>query len=443
MLPNIKHEFISAYLRYVEDTESPRLFHIWAALAGVSAALGRRCWYPRAMKPIYPNLFTVFVGSPATKKSTAINIMVDLLEDVTNVRFAPDDTGGQRQGLIDAMAKAQTTVDEEQELLEALGASQPDRPFNLSDLTGDNLRKLDDIHLDCRDPYSMFAVASELNSFIGENNTAMMTFLQRMFDGDKYTYKLKATEHTIKGAILNILGGTTPGQIALAIPQAAIGQGFTSRVIFVHGDQVHKRVPRPSLDQALIPYLKLTYKTAFFDLNGAFEETKGAADAFDRIYLEGVAIKDPRFTHYCERRNGELLQKVAMALTASRGSLSIQAHDVTIANQLLMMTEDLMPLALGEYGMNTLGVAKQRLLDYITGATGAVPTQLLYSLMSRDMKQLDFYNAILELHNAGKISKVMLPDLGEAVVAISMSAAKRARTDMQELAFLLQESTRG
>ena len=103
MLANdLDNKFLKLYLTYVEETESPRIFHIWAALSCISACLGRRAKFPFGIGPIYANSYIALVGPPATRKSTVTSIATKLLKAATTIRFAPDDTGGQRQGIITA-----------------------------------------------------------------------------------------------------------------------------------------------------------------------------------------------------------------------------------------------------------------------------------------------------------------------------------------------------
>src|SRR3546814_13571156 len=67
------------YMAMVEDTESPRLFHLWSAITGAAAALGRRCFFQLGPITVYPNHCTLLVGTPANRKSTAISMMAKQL----------------------------------------------------------------------------------------------------------------------------------------------------------------------------------------------------------------------------------------------------------------------------------------------------------------------------------------------------------------------------
>jgi hypothetical protein len=436
------HPAIKLYLDYVENTESPRLFHVWSFLSSISAAMGRRCWLPMGTGEVWPNQYIILTGPPAVRKSTAFKISCSFLRKYTGVKFAPDDTGGQRQGMISAMMDCgDKDSEDDNKIIQALAqgikaSGEADTTTSLADLSH-TLDVVGDLHLDTRDPRTMFIAASELNSVLGEGNTALLTFLQKMWDGDAYKYQLKSTSVELKDALLGIIGATTPSQLALAMPPEAVGQGFTSRVIFVYADKKHaRRIARPTLRTDLEPELGGIFSKVFHEFHGPFEENKLAAREMDKLYERGVAIQDPRFVHYADRRHTHL-QKVCMALAASRGSNTIELIDVKFADQLLMFTEQSMSEALGEYGMNKLGAAKQRLLDYLKTTDAPIPTNLLYGMLSRDMSQIDFKKTIMELHNAGKLTQVVIPTLGSCIIAVSEGKARSAKKDLNSIQELI------
>lgn len=436
------HPFIKKYLRYIDNTESPRLMHVWSALSGISAAMGRRCWLEMGPERVFPNMFVILTGPPAVRKSTAFRIMTKLLRRYTNVRFAPDDTGGQRQGLIAAMMNCKEEGDEQDaEIISRLsevtaGFADKKAGYTLADLSS-AVDDLGTVRFDTRDPRTMFVAASELNSILGENNTALLTFLQKMWDGDPYKYQLKNTEHELKDALLGLIGATTPSQLAIALPPEAVGQGFTSRAIFVFADKKHTRkIARPTLDLTVENELGEIFTKVSGELNGPFLEEPDAAKALDELYERGITISDPRFVHYSDRRHTHL-QKLCVNLAASRGSQTITRLDVVFGDNLLLYTEQFMMDALGEYGMNKLSAAKQRLIEYLKQSTGPIPITALYGFVSRDMSQLDFKHSIIELHNAGKVSQIDVPNIGPCIIAVSDEKAKTAKGQLSEISHLM------
>ncbi len=416
------HSFISTYLKYIENTETPRLHHLWAGLSGVSAAMGRRCWYDQDVGQLFPNLFVVLVGPSAVRKSTALKMMQALLRDVTNVKFAPDDTGGQRQGILRAMVGNQDGDETENAIASALEAVGEESLAGLAQSVA--AEKLGGIELDLRDRRTIYVCQSELKAFLGENNTQMTTFMCKMYDGDSYEYQLKSSSYTLRDALLGLLGCTTPSEIALSLPHEAIGGGFTSRVIFVYADRIHRKIPRPTVDKPSADVISNIFEFVHNHCNGAFKESPEAAKLVDEFYIRGVEIKDPRFVNYLGRRDVHL-KKLAMTLAASRKSMTIEAVDVHAADQLLLITEETMPDALGEYGMSPLSAAKQKMMDYIKSSTGPIPEQALAGIMAKDMRPIDFRNCMSELINTGKISVKVFAELGSCLIATSSDGAAK------------------
>ena len=222
----ISNPFLKAYLEYVEDTESPRIFHVFSALSVLGACTGRRVYLPFGVEPIFPNLYILLVGPPAVRKSTAIKIAKRKVVELTNIRLAPDDTGGQPQGLLAAMESRDTDLKMEDDEIEMAM-----RALDLDAINGTKIR------IDARDKHVLYALATEFGSFIGVKSLTMTRFLVKVYDGDEYQYRLKSEQRVLNESLLSILGATTPSDINECFPKAAMNQGFTSRIIFVFGDK--------------------------------------------------------------------------------------------------------------------------------------------------------------------------------------------------------------
>lgn len=418
------HPALADYLAYTKNTESPPLFHAWAFLSGISAALGRRCWYEYGSYRTWPNMFVVLSGPPAVQTAVALSPIRRFLKENTNVRFAPDDTGGQRQGLIEAMIDDES--EEDTKVIKALASSDPAQ--GLAQFTEKEIMdSLGDLVVDTRDPNTMYIHATQFNSVLGEKNTALLTFLYKLYDGDGYEYRLKSSRRVLENAVVGMLAGTTPAQIALAIPPEIADQSFLSRCIFVYADPQHlTKIPRPTLDRHLETKLAVLFAHVFTELNGAFHETKEAAGVLDRIYLRGAKIEDQRFTHYVQRRQDHL-RKVCMVLAASRGDTTVELQDVQTGDKLLSFTEETMPDALGEFGLFKLGAAKQKLVEYVCSLTEPVPLAAIYQLMAKDMSNMDFKSAIFELAKTERVGVVDVPSLGKCVIGISRHEEKRRK----------------
>ncbi len=407
----IKNPFLQLYLEYVEETETPRIMHIWTALSGVGACLGRRVYFPFGFNNIYANMFVLLVGPPGSRKSTALGIMQRRLRKTTGVRFAPEDTGGQRQGLIIAIENKDENIDDaDKQIMQAAVKAANLDVFNNFQLS-----------IDPRDANVIFAVASEFGSFIGNNSIEMVTFLNKLYDGENYDYKIRANQHVLNDPLLSFIGGTTPTNIQDCLPKSAIGHGFTSRIILVHANRKYKRIPRPSTpDSKLERSVDGIFKKLFYKTDGELGESKQAKQALADFYEGPSDLNDGRFVYYLDRRQQHLI-KLAMNLTVARGSMKMERSDIEEADLILRYTEKFMPDALGEYGLSPLATAKQHMVEFLIHAKGPVSDNILWAVMQRDMKIVDFKNSLMDLANAGKIM-LLKTSQGEAWVYIDKEA---------------------
>lgn len=395
-LPEFNTPFLNDYMAMVEDTESPRLFHLWSAISGAAAALGRRCYLPFGPMKIYPNHYIALVGTPAARKSTAINMMRKQLKKSTSVKFGPSDTGGQRQGIVEAM-KGSTN---ETEYLDNVELAFNEH--SLMSLTAAEMAQVtnepdpDRGIVQSKDKHAVFFAMSELSKLIGQNNLSMIDFLTTMYDGDDYEYQIKAGKVELRDPLVNIIAGTTPTSLALSMPPAAGGQGFLSRVILVYGARKYKLVPRPEEpDPDLVRAVRDGFNRAYLEVNGEFTETGDARAYSESLYDIPLGIDDPRFGYYHERRYTHLI-KLAMVLAGLRGDSCIVKDDYLEAHRLLKATEKGMPDALGQFGMNPLAALKQSMLDYIR-SQGALPLDALRAVFHRDARSAEFMEALNDL----------------------------------------------
>ena len=66
---------LTDYLEYARRLEeSADCYLLGSILPAVAAALGRKVWFQLGAKKIYPNLFSMLVGKPGDRKSSAINL---------------------------------------------------------------------------------------------------------------------------------------------------------------------------------------------------------------------------------------------------------------------------------------------------------------------------------------------------------------------------------
>lgn len=399
----------------VEDTESPRLFHIWSAISGAAAALGRRCHLPFGPMRIFPNHYVLLVGTPASRKSTAISMMRKQLKHSTSVKFGPSDTAGQRQGIVEAM-KSSGQTQEFLDNVELSGAGNGLLGFGVADIARITNEPDPEQAVALADKHSIFFAASEFTKIIGQNNLSMIDFLTTMYDGDDYEYQLKTGLTELKDPLVGLLAGTTPSSLSLALPAAAGGQGFLSRMVLVYGNRKYKQVPRPEEpDPDLVQRVRNGFNRAYLEVNGEFTETPDARAYSESLYDIPLGMNDPRFVFYHERRYTHLI-KLAMTLAGLRGSSEIVKDDYIESHRILKATERGMPDALGQFGMNPLAALKQSMLDYVR-SQGALTLDQLRATFHRDARSQEFMEAVSDLTKTNQVKMVQAKDGTVTIIA--------------------------
>lgn len=390
------------YLSYVHNTEPPIIMHLWSALGSASACIGRHAYLQTGIGKVYANMFILLVGAPGTRKGHALKYSVKLVRKYTQVRFAPDDTGGQRQGLIAAL---QDTYNKSIKLNNTNGGN-----IDLSNIT--DLKSLGDININLNDVdrYCLYAAASEFSTFMGHGDALLAALLNKVWDGEPYNYQLKNEQKTLDDSLMSIVGCTTPSEIARILPTESIGQGFMSRWVLVFAAKQEKKV---SIDEAGVcpvvgAQIGEIYSWLYNDLRGNITLNREASKLQKDIYMaDKTKIADSRFMHYLDRRHTHML-KTAILLATLRRSNVIGKIDIEMGDILLRLTEDGMPNALGEFGLSPLSSAKQKLLEFLQHAGEAVTLKILWTTMSNDMKMSDFKLTLQEFVIKKKIVEVNL-----------------------------------
>lgn len=319
-------EYLERYLAYTKDDEVDPNYSLWSCLATLAAVGERRVWLDWGVRRIryYPNMYICLIGPPGARKSTAMGAAYDLLKHI-DIYMTPEST-----------------------------------PWET--LIYDLSRQCEVVH----DPktggiyhYSGgLAFARELTSFIGIKDSYRIKLLCDFYDCvDRFRYNTHARgDIVIENVFLNILAGTTPQDLQHHLPPEAIGGGFTSRFIMVHGEPPEQLKSGRGTEEArntsdrhmqwLIERLRRIRKLA-----GGFE----TSPEYEELYEDWrnrsrkdppTPSYDPKLTHYMSRRETHL-RKLTMALSLARSDeLVLRASDFRLAERILHVTEQVMPRAM-------------------------------------------------------------------------------------------------
>ena len=401
-MPSPPQDFISLYLEYTQKTECPTFFHRWTAVTSLAAYLGRQIHFNHGHFTLYPNLYTMLIGSPGTKKSSAIKIGAKLLKQAGYSTFAAKKTR-QEKYLLDLAEQS------ERKYLSGIGEGAAGFDILDQNLWGESLE------IDCADNYTnrppaeSFIAADEFNNFIGLGNLDFVSILGELWDYEGvYDYKLKNSKSVyIPSPTISILGGNTPTGFSQAFPPEAIGQGFFSRLLLVYGEPsgVKYTFPPPP-DTALQKRLIAVLHRIKEEVHGEFSMSEEAMELLDRIYKEWPGIDDPRFEHYANRRLTHLL-KLCLVVTASRLGETIGIEDVIHANTLLTFTEQLMPKALGEFGKAANSDITHKVMSIIDATHTPLSLRDIWKCVHTDLSKLAQLTEILgSLQIADKVQVV-------------------------------------
>lgn len=307
----------------------------------------------------------MLIGSPGTKKSTAIKVGARLLRDAGYTTFAAKKTR-QEKFLLD-LSEQHGSEDSAEDILD-------------SNLFGTSVADME--------PAECFVAADEFNTFIGQGNTDFISILGDLWDYDGvYDYRLKNSKSvSIKDPTISILGGNTPTGFSQAFPTEVIGQGFFSRLLLIYGEPSgirHTFPPPPDLElQTELIAMLHTIRNAMI---GEVTLAPEAKDVVDIIYKTWKDLPDVRFEHYSNRRLPHLL-KLCLVVAAARASTIIEKEDVIYANTLLSYTEQLMPKALGEFGKARNSDVTHKVMLAVDAALLPLTLQDLWKVVHTDLE---------------------------------------------------------
>jgi hypothetical protein len=248
-----------------DDSEPPILFRKWVAISTVASALQRKIKFELGLSiTVYPNLYIVLVGPPATGKGTAMGFAEDIINKVPSIKISAQATS--LQALIKNLKET-----------------------NLTDLNRETGGMI--FHS------SLTVFSNEFTVFLGYHNSELIATLCDWFDcKEKWTYDtIKRGKEEIRGVWVNILAGTTHESLQASFPMEAIGGGLSSRIIFVNEFKKGKDVILPTLseDQLRLQQYLIRDLEQITLLSGVYKATENAISAYYDWCVR--SIKHPPF----------------------------------------------------------------------------------------------------------------------------------------------------
>lgn len=260
-----KDTFISNYMEYMADQETPAIYDFACACWILSNALGRAVIVNRPRAPVHLNMYVILVSeSGIMRKSTSIRFATSILRQFF------DETQSKTM-LIESKASAGAITSELHYSTIKNGFAH--MVFSVSELA------------------AAFGRAAGVSAL-----TALLTDLYdcpdvRSGGGSLSHDKIKNVN--LQNVYMGFLAGTTPSWLANAVTPTIIEGGFTSRCYFVVGRQRKRAIAWPS--EAGAEYIGLRRK-----LIDQLKEIVNESSAYSRIGISDSARA--RFTSWYNER---------------------------------------------------------------------------------------------------------------------------------------------
>ena len=384
---------IDKYITYVKgNTESPLTYHRWCMLTSIGALAGRRAYIKHGFFRCFPNLYTMLIGEPAARKSTAIKV-VKRLVTASGYRYTSADRTSREKFLIDLAGNDEDEDDDD-----------------YSSMTTRNLWREDS---ESFLPRESFIMADEFNDFAGQNAGEFYTTLGNLWDWDdeKLAYKQRfknSKSISIYQPFITILGGNTPEGLATAFPPEVIGKGFPSRVLFIYAQRTGVKItwPKPPAEHSTNELISCFAALAALPTT-EYTFTSDAISLLDKIYQAQEDMDDIRFRGYSNRRFTQLLKLCLIHALAEQDKYINESH-VLRANTTLVLSEIYMPYAMGEFGKSRTSDINHKVLELIRASREPMTLGRLWAHLSNDLEKQSQLSDILQgLVCAKKIQLVL------------------------------------
>lgn len=394
--------WLKAYINYTRDSESPTPFHFWTGVSVLAGALRRRVWIDMRKFQWTPNFYIILVGPPGiAAKSTSISMGMGLLLKVPGVKFGPESMTWQ------ALAKDLEDAVEHVEYYNGAGIKE--------------LTKMSCLTIQI----------SELGTFLRLDDDQLMSFLIRMWEGQKDTFrhKTKASGNVeVDNPWLNIIGATTPSWLKDNFPEAMIGGGLTSRVVFVYGDKKRSLIPYPDEVMPVRDHNKIRDEliddlVEISKLSGPYQLSPFARE-WGRAWYADHNNPDLRPSHMVSERYGGYLarkqthlHKFAIVLAAAkRNQLIIEEEDLKEAEVIISENEKDMIKVFESIGVVNQSKHMQEIVS-IVRFSGFMTSKDLWSRSMNYMTLKEFEEAVraavharqLEVTSISGVSGVVCP----------------------------------
>ena len=403
---------------YLDGLESPDSYIDWGFYSLISSALQRRVWYGSETFELYPNLFLVYVGPPATGKSRVINKIGDIFKSYSVLGSADSerpeaDAMALRESLMFPISADSMTLEA---LTRDLGRCKRIHRYKVKNpVTGIEESKI-------YTHSSMAFILEELGSLFRKNTDDLANFLNQGYDAhDFHRITKNSGEDHIKRVCCSFLAGTTPKFLRKNM-SLIVDTGLASRVIFIFENEARKLLFDFCVDQEQLDAYKhiREYVRNLHTVYGRVQFTDEAYKYIKEwweVHSKTARLNtSDKLQDYYGRKKVHLI-KLSMAIHFSEQyeSMFIELPSILKAQKMLSAAEISMHKALTFAGNNPLALVSEQVLEYLKRSPdGKSYTDLLLNFHA-DCTTLQLKEVLEFLAVTSQIKTDNAPETGELV----------------------------
>lgn len=385
-MPRLLDDWLSSYLEYTDDTESPEKFHLWTGLTMLSAAMKRQVWLRVHRSTIYPNIYVILVAeSGKQRKSAAVDFGIDIIQaGVKDLLMIPDATTA--EGIVKYVHK--------------------------HTLIGPKTNRLNvDGHL--------LIYADELATlFSHDKNRAsrMATLLTRCYMCPPIYSHNTATEDMIHmtNPYITLIAATAPENLKVIPEDAAVG-GLLGRLIIVSAKNKRHVKSMWSEEDGKVQQLRSALVNDIkhiSQLTGSLTATPDAKFLFDKWYdrLQQKDVEDKRIDGFLSRCHDTAV-KIAMLLSLSVSDNKV-VEEKHMAGGIAFIEEQLPEIkrTINWTGQSVYEVSRNKVIDIVRRKGGLIKRTELIKVAG--LRIDEFEAMILTLQAENTLTKNEVPKLG-------------------------------
>jgi hypothetical protein len=306
-------------LKHTSESESPRKYWYWAALAAVSAVAKNQVYIDMHLHKLFPNIYVMLVGRSGLRKGPPVALATKLVDAIDNTKVVNGRSS--IQAIISDLKLATTKENGGPPLVDATG----------------------------------FLVSDEFAAFLVADPQAL-TILTQLYDTHyrkewKNMTKLSGTE-VLQNPCITLLAASNEVHLRTALPQDAIAGGFLARTFIIHATKKAGINPLTEKPEHLLPFAELVAPLKkISEAKGEFHWTDKAKKRYALWYevLQGMDLEDDTGT--LERVHDHVVKTSMLVSLSRKPDLKIEYEDI---DEAILACQDFIPgarrVAMGQLG---------------------------------------------------------------------------------------------